>query len=145
VRGWWKPSRLLWRRRDMWNKRPVRVPLLLVLPLALVASGCFDGSSSATPQTGRLVGTFFTSDCGVCVPPNTGPSPVQDAPILVTGTTTDGRHVRRGPTTDKDGRFVVRLPPGRYKVENGIYLNITGSATVEAGKTSHVKLVVTVQ
>jgi hypothetical protein len=118
---------------------------LLVVPLALVASGCFGGSSSAKPQTGRLVGTFFTSDCGVCVPPHTGPTPVRDAPILVTGTTTDGRHVRRGPTTDKDGRFVVRLPPGKYEVENGIYLNVTGSAVVRAGTTSHVRLTVIVQ
>ena len=68
--------------------------------------------------------------------------PSEGRPILVTGTTAGGRHIQRGPTTNQDGRFTVQLPAGTYKVYNGIYMNVTRSAIVVAGKTSHVRLVV---
>jgi hypothetical protein len=118
----------------------------LLVPLALAVSGCLSGSASTNPHTqptGRLVGSMVT-DGGVALPSADGSqiNPVKNAPILVTGTTTDGRHIQRGPTTDEDGRFIIQVPAGNYKVENGIYLNVTGSAVVAAGKTSHVRLVV---
>jgi hypothetical protein len=86
----------------------------------------------------------MVTDGGVSVPAAGGSdiSPVKDAPILVTGSTSTGRHVQRGPTTDQHGRFTIQLPAGTYKIENGIYLNVTGSAEVVAGNTSHVRLVV---
>ena len=82
---------------------------ILLLPLVLAASGCLGGSASTNPHTqptGRLVGSMVT-DGGVSVPTPGGSdiSPVKDAPILVTGTTTSGKHVQRGPTTDQHGRF----------------------------------------
>jgi hypothetical protein len=86
----------------------------------------------------------MVTDGGVAVPSADGSqiNPVKDAPILVTGSTTGEMHIQRGPTTDQDGRFTVQLPAGTYKVYNGIYLNVTGSAVVVAGKTSHVRLLV---
>ena len=122
---------------------------LWLLALALAASGCLSGSAATHPHTqstGRLVGSMVT-DGGVSLlaAGGSGMNPVKDAPILVSGTTTGGRHIQRGPTTDQDGRFTIRLPPGTYKIYNGIYLNVSGSAVVAAGKTSRVRLLVHVQ
>ena len=126
-----------------------RIRSLWLLALALAVSGCLSGSASTSPHTqptGRLVGSMV-SDGGVplLAAGGSGMNPVKDAPILVTGTTTGGSHIQRGPTTDQNGRFTVQLPAGTYKVYNGIYLNVSGSAVVAAGKTSRVRLLVHVQ
>jgi hypothetical protein len=115
-----------------------------VLP-GLIATAHTLVGDSTNPRTGLLVGSLVTEG-GVSLPTSGSDiTPVQDAPILVTGTTTAGRHIQRGPTTDQAGRFTIQLPAGTYKIENGIYLNVTGSAVVVAGETSHVRLIVHVQ
>jgi hypothetical protein len=113
--------------------------------LALATAGCFGGSASTAPQTaptGRLVASFVTQG-GVQFGPDI--NPVKDAPILVTGTASDGKHVERRLTTDQEGRFTLQLPPGKYKIENGVYTYVTGSVVVAAGETAHARLVVYVQ
>jgi len=122
------------------------VQSLVLLWLALGASGCLGGSAFTTAHVqpaGRLVGSLVT-DGGVSIfaAGSSQTSPVKDAPILVTGITTGGRRIQRGPATDQNGRFAIQVPPGVYKVENGVYVNVTGSAAVAPGKTSHVRLVV---
>jgi len=47
--------------------------------------------------------------------------PIRSAPVLVRGSTTSGKRVLRRFPADRQGRFGVTLPPGRYTFTAVIY------------------------
>ena len=88
--------------------------------LAGVLAGCSLGGSGQAAghhATGRLVGTFVT-DGGVSAltGSHTDITPVQDAPMLIVGTSDSGQHIERGATTDKKGRFAVDSHPATTRL-----------------------------
>jgi hypothetical protein len=115
---------------------------LVVLLLALMASGCLSGSAATEPvrgpPTGRLEGLVVTKGGlpGAALP-------VKDALVVVTRTTSS-----RGNTltfkTDDEGRFKAQLPAGRYTIRTLVYPTYSFSVLVIANQVVHARLVVRV-
>jgi hypothetical protein len=64
---------------------------------------------------------------------------MREKPIDVIGTTSAGHHIERRLTTDRDGRFEVSVPDGRYRIETD-YPNVSAVAVVRGGQTVRVRL-----
>jgi hypothetical protein len=96
-------------------------------------------SHSSTVMTGSVV-----VDGGNLL--NSGPRPAELAPIEVTGKTAGGQAFYRNLSTDKQGRFTLSLPPGRYLVRALLFSGLTTArqpheiVTVKPGKPVHVRI-----
>jgi hypothetical protein len=95
----------------------------------VLASGCLGGSSAApsnaapTLKSGTVSG-WVVIDGGAAIADNGGVvdlRAVRAARLLITGRTVAGTRLVRRSTTGKDGRFRLRLPPGRYAVTAEIF------------------------
>ncbi len=124
----------------MWRSVAIGVVLAGLLAGCSLGGG---GQAAGNHATGRLVGTFVT-DGGVSAPTGSHSdiTPVQNAPILILGTSDSGKHIEQGATTDHDGKFAVNLPPGQYTIENGVYTKLKVPAHVAAGSMTRKRLVV---
>ena len=94
-------------------------------------------------QMGRISGSILTEG-GIAIA-GADRTPVRNAPVVVTGTTKDGKVISRAPTTDRDGHFTVDVPAGTYTIEPPIYPNASVRVVVTAGAVAHSALVVHVQ
>jgi hypothetical protein len=115
---------------------------LVVILLALMASGCLSGSATTEsvrgPPTGRVLGLVVTKGGlpGAALP-------VKDATVVAARTTSS-----RGNTftfkTDQEGRFTAQLPAGRYTMRTLVYPTYSFSVLVIANQVVHARLVVRV-
>jgi hypothetical protein len=101
-----------------------RLPALVMTVFALVASGCLGGSAGECDQagvcgeqtaptpTGELRGLVVMQGGDALVDP--AGTPLKNARITLTVRTPTGETFISHPTTDKHGRFSLRLVPGWY-------------------------------
>jgi hypothetical protein len=131
--------------------------VLLAVVLAGVLSGCSlgggNGAGGSVPsrEESGLVSGVVSESVGVAFIGKDGKVhgniyAVPRAALIVSGATTDGRHVRRAVDSNDRGRFRIYLPTGRYWVtwnqRPGLPLNEqthTGF-TVQAGHATTVQL-----
>lgn len=137
-------------RRPAWLRRVALAAVLLlcgVVAYAWSASGP-SHSAQAPPGVGYSVTGIVVTEGG---PPPVTPGgsdvrPDANATLIVIGVRANGMHLRRTDTTDRHGRFALRLPPGRYivsAVEFGqLPLSRQPRATVRvvSGKPVHIRL-----
>jgi hypothetical protein len=77
--------------------------------------------------------------------------PAKLMPIEITGVTAGGRAFYHNLSTDKQGRFTLKLPPGRYLVRALLFSGLTTArqpheiVTVGPGKPIHVRITAHVQ
>jgi hypothetical protein len=137
-------------RRPTWLRRVVIAIVVLSSGVVAYAWSASRPSHSAQPPP-RLA----YSVAGVVVteggpPPSTpGASDVRpdaNATVIVIGASANGRHIRRTETTDRHGRFALRLPPGTYTVSGVEFSQLPLSrqphaiVTVEPGKPVRIRL-----
>jgi len=122
-----------------------RIHLMAILAVAaLLASGCY-GSSHQAASTVRTTGTIVTIG---------GPAPGSPKPIPGAEFRLVGPNCSVNVRADKDGRFAVDLPPGRYRVivtghapqaDGGWLPTIPSALTVTSGRTKPLRLVVSIR
>jgi hypothetical protein len=114
---------------------------LVVLLLALTASGCLSGSATTEsvrgPPTGRLVGQVVTKGGlpGAALP-------VKDATVVARTTSSSGNTYTF--QTDQEGRFKAQLPAGRYTIRTLVYPTYAFSVILISNQVVHARFVVRV-
>lgn len=125
---------------------------MVVLSSGVVA---YAWSASRPSRSAQPSSRVAYSVAGVVVteggPPPTTPGgsdvrPDANATVIVIGTSASGRHIRRTETTDRHGRFALRLPPGTYTVSGvefsqfPLWRQPHANVTVVPGKPVHIRL-----
>jgi hypothetical protein len=101
---------------------------LVVTLLAGLAGFAWIGWRSTAPTTqlvganvGRVTGEVVVEGGAAVSNPASDIQPIRSAPVLVRGITTSGKRVLRRFPADRQGRFGVTLPPGRYTFTAVLY------------------------
>jgi hypothetical protein len=127
-------------RRPTWLRR-------VVIAIVVLSSGVVAYAWSASRPSHSVAGVVVTE--GGPPPSTPGASDVRpdaNATVIVIGASANGRHIRRTETTDRHGRFALRLPPGTYTVSGVEFSQLPLSrqphaiVTVEPGKPVRIRL-----